>query len=168
MFKSNFIRVTYPILFIILLVSVSIAQDTKYSGIEGTYKLVSRKLPDGSTVTPPRIEGMLSYSKKYKNFNIMWKGNGGKVSSISSVSSYNLGEFEYSEKNIFYMINDGINGNGVTYDLSGKSGSSPIIRADRQTEFKLPLFDEPDVSFGPEGLTAMKRGQFIDTWEKVE
>jgi len=168
MFKSNFIRVSYPILFIILLVTVSIAQDTKYSGIEGTYKLVSRKLPDGSTVTPPRIEGMLNYSKKYKNFNIMWKGNGGKVSSISSVSSYNLGEFEYREKNIFYMINDGINGNEAIYDLSGKSGSSPIIRVDGRTEFKLPLFDEPDVSFGTNGFIAMKRGQFIDTWERVK
>jgi len=98
----------------------------------------------------------------------MWKGNGGKASSISSVSSYNLGEFEYSEKNIFYMKNDEINSKGVTYDLSGKSGSSTIIRADGRTEFRLPLFDEPDVSFGPDGFIAMKRGQFIDTWERVE
>jgi hypothetical protein len=37
--------------------------------IDGTYKLSSRKLPDGTVLKPPDIMGLLTYTKSHRNFN---------------------------------------------------------------------------------------------------
>ena len=47
-------------------------------GIEGTYQLVSRKLPDGTVQSPPNIMGALTYTKTHRNFNVIWKEAQGK------------------------------------------------------------------------------------------
>lgn len=99
---------------------------------------------------------------------IYWKDKNGKIFSISSVSNYKLTPTEYTEKNIYYMQNDEITGQGVNYDFSGKSGSSPVKVANGRIEFKLPLFNEPFVVFEGNKFTATRQGEFIDYWEKVQ
>src|SRR5207245_11608654 len=37
--------------------------------IEGTYKLVSRDLPNGKKQGPPDVLGLLTYTKEYRNVN---------------------------------------------------------------------------------------------------
>jgi len=55
----------------------------KPPSIEGTYRLVSRDLPDGSKQVPPAIDGLITFTKGYRNFNIYWKDAGGKVFSVA-------------------------------------------------------------------------------------
>src|SRR5438046_3511809 len=81
--------------------------------IEGTYKLVSRELPNGTKQGPPDVRGLLTYTKEYRNFNIYVKGARGKSFSISSIGTYTLTDKAYSEENIYYLVNDGIRGKGV-------------------------------------------------------
>jgi len=70
------------------------------------------------------VLGLLTYTKEYRNFNVYVKDATGTSFSISSISSYNLTEKEYSEKNIYYMVNDEGGGKGVTYDLSSSTATS--------------------------------------------
>ena len=74
--------------------------------IEGTYKLVSRELPNGTKQGPPDVLGLITFTKEYRNFNVYVQDATGKSFSISSISTYNLTDKEYSEKNIYNMVND--------------------------------------------------------------
>ena len=60
----------------------------KPPSIEGTYRLESRDLLDGSKEAPPAIDGLLTYTKGYRNFNIYWKDARGKAFSVSYVATY--------------------------------------------------------------------------------
>ncbi len=135
--------------------------------IEGTYRLVSRELPDGTIQEPPEIVGLITYAKRYRNFNIYSKDAEGKSSSSSYIATYNLTEESYSEESIYRMVNDEA-GDGLSYDLSGPTGSSPVTISDGKIEFQLPLYDEPSIVFEGKRATATRSGAFVDRWEKVE
>jgi len=141
---------------------------SKAPSIEGTYKLVSRELPDGTKQRYPDILGLMTYTKAYRNFNIYWKDARGKSFSISYVATYTLTQNEYREKSIYYMVSDEIGGKPLSYDLSGPSGASPVSMKDGRIAFQLPLYGEPFVVFEGDKFTATRPGAFIDYWEKVE
>ena len=135
--------------------------------LEGRYKLVYRELPDGTKQSLPDVMGLMSYTEEFRNLNMYWKDAEGHSFSISYVASYKLTDKEYSEKSIYYMLKDEINGDGLNYDLSGLIGTSPVSVKNGRMEFCLPLHDEPCVVFEGEKVTASKPGVFIDHWEKV-
>src|SRR5262245_51964437 len=56
--------------------------------IEGTYRLVSRTSKDGTVLTPPEVIGLLTYTKEYRQFNIVSKDAEGKRTSRSIVATY--------------------------------------------------------------------------------
>jgi hypothetical protein len=116
--------------------------------IEGTYRLVARDLPDGTRIEPPALDGLLTYTKTLRNFNIYWK--------------------DAEETNIFHMANDEIGGTGMTYDFSQVSGGSSVNIENGRIEFDLPLFDEPRVVYEGDKVTASVEGEFVDYWERVE
>ena len=88
--------------------------------------------------------------------------------SISYIATYKLTGKEYSEKNIYFMINDEIGGKGITYDLSGVNGTTPVKAKGSRIEFQLPLHGEPYVVFEGDMFTATRTGVFVDHWEKVK
>jgi len=135
--------------------------------LEGTYRLEWRRLPDGSVVKPPMVSGFLSFSKKYRNFNVMWRDDKGEIVSISSASEYDMDEKGYKETNIYYMMNDPSKGAGPEYDLSHKSGKAKVVTSKGHIEFKFPLHDEPDAVIDGDELVATRKGEFEDHWKKV-
>jgi hypothetical protein len=135
--------------------------------IEGTYKLVSRELPNGTKQGPPNVLGLLTYTKEYRNFNIYMHDAAGLSLSISSISTYKLTEHEYSEKNIYYMVKAEGESN-AEYDMSSLTRSSPVSVEGGSIVFQLPLHGEPSVVFEGDKLTATNRGAFIDYWERVK
>ena len=136
------------------------------SGIEGTYTLVSRQLPDGSMQQPPEIMGLLTYTKRHRNFNVIWKAAAGKFFSYSLASTYQLTPTEYSETLLFSILTDQIGGKDTVYDLSGTTQSVPVHMDGGRLQFKLP-FDPPAVVFEGDKMTATAEGRFVDVWEKV-
>lgn len=143
---------------------------TKPPSIEGTYRLVSRDLPDGSKQVPPAIDGLLTFTKGYRNFNIYWKDAHGKLFSISYVATYRLTATEYRETSIFFLINDEISGKGVSYDLSGQSAASPVTITGTGVHMQMPLHGEPEVAFEGNKMAATGKGDFgsfVDHWERV-
>jgi hypothetical protein len=135
--------------------------------IRGTYRLVSRDQADGTKQVPPDIVGLITFTGKYRNFNIYWKGANGKPVSISNIATYQLTAKEYRETNIYYAVNDEAGGKGISYDLSATSGSSPASIKSTRVKVKLPLHDEPTVVFEGGKLTATKEGAFVDHWVRV-
>jgi hypothetical protein len=136
--------------------------------IEGTYTLVSRHLPNGTKQVPPDILGLLTYTKEYRNFNVYWKDAGGKAFSISAMATYTLTDKEYTEKTLYYLVNDEVGGKGVSYDLSRPLGTGPVSVKERRIEIQLPLHGEPAVVFEGDTLTATRKDAFVDHWEKVK
>lgn len=148
------------------------------STAEGTYKLISRKLPDGTIQVPPDIMGLMTYTKSHRNFNMMWKEPNGKIYALSLVSTYKFTPKEYTETLLFVVENDQISGAGTNYDLLSETRTTSVTMEDGRIQFKLP-FDPPTVVFEGNTITATAQsGIFapsvpapegrVDVWEKVE
>jgi hypothetical protein len=154
------------VLVVMVVLLSAIAASAQAPSIEGTYKLISRKLPDGTMLSPPNIMGLLTYTKSHRNFNIVIKDATGKFYSYSLVSTYTLTATEYSETRLFSILNDQIGGKDIVYDLSGKTQSVPVKMEGGRLQFK-PPFDPPSLVFERNKITATLEGGFIDEWEKV-
>jgi hypothetical protein len=147
----------------LLFVSAAAAQTPS---IEGTYQLISRKLPDGTMLKPPDIMGFITSTKTHRNVNIVQKDATGKFTSTSYVVTYKLTATEYSETLLFRIFNDQIGGKDIVYDLSGKTQSVPVKLEGGRIQFKSP-FNPPTVVYEGDKMTATLEGQFVDSWEKV-
>jgi hypothetical protein len=148
-----------------LLFAISASAQTP--SIEGTYQLVSRKLPDGTVQKPPDVMGLFTYTKTHRNFNVVVKDATGKFASLSLVSTYRLTATEYSETLLFSIRTDQIGGKDTVYDLSGLTGSTPVKMEDGRLQFKVP-FERPTLVFEGNKITASVEGGFVDVWEKVQ
>jgi hypothetical protein len=152
---------------IILVLCFAVPAPAQAPSIEGTYQLVSRKLPDGTVQSPPHIMGALTYTKTHRNFNVIWRDAQGKFFSYSLVSTYGLTPTEYSETILFSILNDQISGKEIVYNLSRPTQSVPAKVEGKRIQFKLP-FDPPSAVFEGDKMTATAEGQFVDGWEKVQ
>ena len=144
------------------------AQPAIAPSIEGSYRLVSRELADGTKQQPPDVVGLITFSHGYRNFNVYWHDAKGKRFSISYIATYKFTGQEYSEKSVYMMVNDEIGGKGLSYDLSGPSGTSKVTVSGACISFQYPNYGEPAVVFEGKTFTATRPGVFVDHWEKVK
>ena len=135
--------------------------------IKGTYKLVSRQLPDGTILKPPQIMGLFTYTETHRNFNIVGQDATGKFFR-SIAATYTLTPTEYSQTRLFNVGNDASDRTKVVYDVAEKKSSAPVKMEGGRIEFKLE--GEPTLVFEGIKLTATRRDQqnsFVDVWEKA-
>jgi hypothetical protein len=169
---ATLVRTAVPMLLVLMLGAISFAgepsrpQASSAPSIEGTYRLVSRRTPDGTMLRPPEVMGLFTYTKTHRNFNIVQKDAAGKFRSFSVVSTYTLTPTEYTETLLFSIRTDQIEGKDIVYDLSGQTGRAPVTVDGGRIQFK-PPFDPPSFVFEGNTLTATLEGR-IDVWEKVE
>jgi hypothetical protein len=180
---ATMVRTTAPML-LVLTFALSFAgespkpQASWAPTIEGTYKLVSRTLPDGTMQFPPDIMGLMTYTKGHRTVNIMWKEPDGKLYALALGSTYTFTPREYSETLLFVIENDQITGTGTNYDLMGGTRTAAVTVDGGRIQFKLP-FDPPTVVFEGNTITATAQsGIFappvpapegrVDVWEKIE
>jgi hypothetical protein len=181
---ATLVRTTVPILLVLTLSALSFAgqpsrpQASPVPSIEGTYRLVSRTLPDGTKQYPPDIIGLMTYTKDHRTVNIMWKGPEGKLYALALGSTYTLTPKEYRETLLFVIEHDEISGAGMHYDFTPRTRTTSVTVDGGRLQFKLP-FDPPTVVFDGKTLTATAQsGIFappvpapegrIDVWEKIE
>ena len=153
---------------VVMVLLFAIAASAQAPSIEGTYQLLSRKLPDGTMLSPPDIMGLFTYTKTYRNFNIVRKDATGKFSSFSVVSTYKLTATEYSETLLFSILNDQIGGKEIVYDLSGKTQSVPVKMEGGRIEFKHPFEPRSFVFEGNKWTSTAENNANVDVWEKVQ
>jgi len=139
--------------------------------IEGTYHLVRRALPDGTVQHPPLLKGMITFTKGFRNFSIVWKDGNGKYYSECYVARYKLTDKEYEETSEYVIVDDQIGGKGVTYDLSNNTVKSAVSVNGKRISFAMPHpFEKAlsiEVEFEGSKMNATGEGLFIDYWEKV-
>ena len=133
--------------------------------IEGTYKCSARKLSDGTKVKPPQITGLLIFTEKYRQLNLSWTDENGKLVSVSCIAEYTLDDTKYTEKNMFYCVTNETKGS--TYDMSDLSASSEVTAKDGKISFTLPIHDKPLITVTRDHLV-LEGPEFTDYWKKVE
>jgi hypothetical protein len=168
------VRTTVPMLLVLMFGAISFAgepptpQASSAPSIEGTYRFVSRQFRDGTTLKPPEVMGLFTYTKTHRNFNIVRKDATGKFSSRSSVSTYKLTPTEYSETLLFSIVTDQIGGKDIVYDLSGQTRSAPVTVDGGRLQFTLPFEPRALVFEGNKMTATAADNTNVDTWEKVE
>ena len=140
--------------------------------IEGTYQLVRREPPDGTVQFPPAMKGMITYTKEFRNFSVVWKDDQGRFYSECYVARYTLTDQEYAETSEYLIVDDQIGGDkGISYDLSNTTAKSPVSIDGGRIRFALPQpFEQAlsiTVEFDGATLKATGKDLFIDYWEKV-
>jgi hypothetical protein len=134
--------------------------------IEGTYKLVSRTLPDGTVLYPPDVIGLLTVMDGYRTVTMFWKDVDGKAVVLSHGTSYAMTATEFTETNLFFHA-ENFNGEAMINDFSSTTGTSPITLKGGRVEFKWPL-DDPLIVIEGNKKTATIEGALVDLWEKVQ
>lgn len=139
--------------------------------IQGTYRLVRRELPDGTVQHPPAVKGMITFTREYRNFSVVWKDDQNRYYSECYVARYTLTDKEYSGTSDYLIVNDQIGGKGISYDLSNTTAKSPVSIDGKRISFALPQPFERALSITVEFdegiLKATGKDLFIDYWEKV-
>jgi hypothetical protein len=134
--------------------------------LEGTWKLVMRKLPDGTKLVPPAVFGLWTAHNGLRNLNVFWHTPDGNPASFASASTYKISDTEYTETLFFNALDEG-NGKPPTYNLKGDTEKTPVTRDGSRIAFQLP-FGEPSVVFEGDKFTATIKGpNIIDYWERV-
>jgi hypothetical protein len=130
-----------------------------------TWRLVMRKLPDGTTQVPPAVIGLSSSHNGLQNVNVFWHTPEGKPASFARISTYKMSGAEYTETLLFTALDDG-SGKPPVYNLTGATESTPVTREGARIAYKLP-FNEPAVVIEGDKMTATLEGAFVDYWERV-
>jgi hypothetical protein len=135
------------------------------SGIEGNYKLISHKTPDGKVVKAPNLAGMINLtSGGYKNLNVMYQNVTSTSASLSIISRYKLSGSTYTET-LLSAANDPLTHQTVA--ISGSTKSVKVTRDGGSIKFQ-PPFEAPTYEFKGDTLIATVPGKFVDTWVKVK
>jgi hypothetical protein len=181
---TTLVRTAIPLLLVVTLSALSRAgapqqpPASSAPSLEGTYRLVSRTLPNGTRQSPPDIIGLMTYTKDHRTINIMWKEPDGKLYALALGSTYTLTPTAYRETLLFVIEHDQITGAGTNYDFTPRTRTTSVTVDGGRLQFKLP-FDPPTVVFDGKTLTATAQsGIFappvpapegrIDVWEKIE
>jgi hypothetical protein len=135
-------------------------------GIEGTWRLVKRELPDGTAQTPPTVVGLGTVINGQRHLNVFWRTAAGTPASFGLISEVKVTSSDYTETLIASVFDDG-SGQPVVYNFSGETKAAAITRTGRRIAYKLP-FDPPSVVYDGDRLTATLEGAFVDYWERVK
>jgi hypothetical protein len=146
--------------FVLLSCSLAHAQN-----IEGAWKLTARKLPNGTTVTPPAVQGAAMWQSGVWTRIVFWHTPEGKLASFSGVSTYKFAPAEYTEVLLFSAFDDG-SGKPPVYSQTAQTKSTPVTHEGGRLAFKLP-FDPPSLVIEGDKITATAENQFIDYWERI-
>ena len=65
-------------------------------GIDGTWRLIKRVLPDGTVQTPPAVVGLGTSTNGLRHLNVFWHTPDGKPASIGVISRIKFTATEYS------------------------------------------------------------------------
>ena len=147
---------------VLVLLSCGLAQAQEF---EGAWKLTMRKLPDGTTLMPPAVQGAIIVQAGLLTRIVFWHTPEGKPASFSGVSTYKMSPAEYTETLLFSAFDDG-SGKAPVYNQTPQIKSTPVTREGGRIAFKLP-FDPPSVVIEGDKWTATAEGRFVDYFERT-
>jgi hypothetical protein len=132
---------------------------------DGSYRLVSRTLPDGTVLTPPAVQGMGTFKNGIYQLTIFWQTPAGKPASLSRLSEWEWHESEVIATPLVFFIDDG-SGKPV-YEWGGQQKRVPIVRQGTRISHQHPL-DPVYMVWDGDRQTATIDGVLEDHWERVK
>jgi hypothetical protein len=118
--------------FVFLLLFCGLAQGQE---LEGTWRLVMSKLPDGTTQTPPAVLGAGTLYKGHRQVAVVWHTPEGKPASFFFTSNVKLSDTEWTETVMFSALDDG-SGKAPVYNLKEETWTVPVTREGTRVAFK--------------------------------
>jgi hypothetical protein len=133
--------------------------------LEGTWKLVMRKFQDGTTQTPPAIQGAATWHNGLRHAIVDGHTPEGKLWSFSIISNYKLSATEWTETVLLSVFDHG-NGKLPDYNVTGASKTSPVTHEGPRISFK-PASEPVSYAFEGDKWTVTSEGVFVDYFERV-
>lgn len=130
---------------------------------EGTYRLVARKLGDGTTVNSSDFMGVMCIAHGTWSLNLAWKEDG-KWGSHSFASSYQIVGDRFIETLMFRVYIQPTGAVERAFNTAGRTISTPIVTSGN----RVTLRRVPENVFEGRIMTAGIAGVFTDIWERIE
>lgn len=154
-------RLVLGLVMSLALSTLALADDT-----EGTWRLVMRKLPDGTVQTPPTVYGMGTTKNGIYQLIVFGPTPDGKPASLSSLSKWQWSETEVAVTPLLVIYDDG-SGKPPVYLVGGETKRAPVTRQGARVSYQHPI-DPPFIVREGDKVTATLEGVFTDYWEKVK
>jgi len=115
---------------------------------------------------PPDVMGLQTYTKSYRNFNILSKGPDGQFVSRSIVATYTLTPTDYIESTLFHIL---VRGQEIRREVSTQpERSSVTLDVGRIQIRRSPTNLEQRVSVFEGNKFTATSPTSVDLWEKVD
>ena len=138
-------------------------------GITGTYRLVSRRFPDGSTAPTDKMFGLMSISGSTINFTVSVELQNGYSGTFSRILNYKLTPTEISETRVLSVV--ARDSGSARIDRTTHSSSGPVKTGKGTVEFLDPDMKGGHVPvqvFDAHGMIATFPDGTVDTWVRVD
>src|SRR5262245_39046929 len=132
----------------------------------GTYRLVMRKLADGTILKPPALQGIGTVKNGVYQLTLFWHTPDGKTAALSRISEWTWSEGEVAAKPIVFMFDDG-SGKPPVYEWGGDVKLVPVKREGTKISHQHPLDPVYMVWDGDKEIASIE-GVFEDHWERVK
>jgi hypothetical protein len=149
-----------------LILSLSLCALAYADNPDGTYRLVMRKLADGTVLTPPAVQGMGTFKNGVYQLIVYWRTPDGKPASLSSLSKWEWSDTEVTAKPLASMFDDG-SGKSPIYTVGGETKRVPVARQGQRVSHQHPL-DPVFMVWEGDKETATLEGVFTDHWERMK
>jgi hypothetical protein len=149
-----------------LTISLTLCLSAYAENPDGTYRLVMRKLSDGTVLTPPAVQGMGTFKNGMYQLIVFWRTPDGKPASVSSISKWEWSETEVAATPLVVIFDDG-SGKLPTYAVGGETKRVPVTRQGRRVSHQHPI-DPVFMVWEGDKETATLEGVFVDHWERVK
>ncbi len=149
----------------------TVAQAQQAQEIEGTWKLVMRKLQDGTTQVPPAVAGAATFQHGLTNVVVYWRTPEGKPVSFSIIANYKLSRTEWTETLLGSVFDDGSGKppvySGPVFNTTESTKTVQITREGSRIAFK-PPFEGVSYTFeGDKWIATNERLGRVDYWDRV-
>lgn len=135
--------------------------------IEGTYRLKKRILLDGSVLEPPEAQGLVTWTRRYRNLNVRFRDRTGEQVWVSFAAEYTLTSTRYCETVLSWIDND-VRGPGVNVTPPPEKATCGEVAREGDA-LRIELKGElPYLVFRGNTITAPAPGLFVDHWERAE
>ena len=149
-----------------LIISFTLCAFAYAENPNGTYRLVTRTLADGTVLTPPAVQGMGTFKNGMYQLTIFWRSPDGKTASLSRLSKWTWSETEVAATPLAFMLDDG-SGKPPVYVWGGETVRVPVTRQGTRVSHQHPL-DPVFMVWDGDKETATIEGVLVDTWERVK
>ena len=151
-------------LFACLIIAAAFLATAHADGMDGTWRLVKRQLPDGSVLTPPAVYGRSTTNNGVNHLLVFWPTPDGKSASLSSMSKWEWSAAEVAVTPMVLVFDEG-NGKPPLYLVGGDVKRSPLQREGGKVSYQHPL-DPPFMVVEGDRSVATVKGAFVDYWER--